>query len=106
VHEENGLSAEDSAAVVAALAKEHLDESGFILSDPRQFPDWRAPVRTVLPDAPLEADASAISERMNVAFARHEFTSEHVETWLSFCLDPAEFCSRGTLSCSSPLDEL
>jgi hypothetical protein len=106
VEDEGGLSAEDSAAVVAGLGREHLDESGFLLSDPRQFPDWRDPVRAVLPNVPLEADASTISERMNVAFARHEFTREHVDTWLDFCLDPTEFCNRGTFLCASPLDDL
>ena len=57
-----------------------VDASGFLVDDPRRT-NWRDAVRPVVPEAvdSLVADASPVSEVLNVAWARHEFTDAHLE---------------------------
>lgn len=83
-------SDEMALAVVQALRSGGiLDHDGFLLNDPRQS-DWREVLRPVVPSSvdSLVADASALSEVMNTAWAMHEFTDAHLEPlldWLNSC---------------------
>ena len=84
-----------------------VDASGFLVDDPRRT-NWRDAVRPVVPEAvdSLVADASPVSEILNVAWARHEFTDAHLEEsldWLGAKASSA--ASRGELayvSCMNP----
>lgn len=64
-----------------------LDEHGFLMQDARaRF--WVEPIRTAIEgrsEDTLKADESCISERMNVAWAFHEFTAQYAEEMLDFC---------------------
>ena len=57
-----------------------VDAGGMLVDDPRRT-NWRDAVRPVVPEAvdSLVADASPVSEILNVAWARHEFTDAHLE---------------------------
>jgi len=64
-----------------------LDEHGFLMQDARAR-DWVEPIRTAIEgrsEDTLKADESCISERMNVAWAFHEFTAQYAEEMLDFC---------------------
>jgi len=76
---------ETAEAVVAALRRSgFIDERGYLVEDPRRS-NWRDTVREAVPAADtLVADASPVSEIMNVAFAQHEFTDAHLEESLDW----------------------
>jgi hypothetical protein len=79
-----------------------VDASGFLVDDPRRT-NWRDAVRPVVPEAvdSLVADASPVSEILNVAWARHEFTDAHLEEsldWLGAKADASAAASRGELA--------
>jgi len=78
-----------SKTLVEALrAGDFLMQDSKLADDPRQT-EWRevlAPFAADLGDT-LVADRSAIAEVLNVAWARHEITSEGVELMLRFCED-------------------
>lgn len=77
-----------------------VDASGFLVDDPRRT-NWRDAVRPVVPEAvdSLVADASPVSEILNVAWARHEFTDAHLEESLDWLGEKASSAaSRGELA--------
>jgi len=86
---ERAMSAPDANAVLDAFrAGGLLDKDGFLLQDPRGS-DWREVLiaKEKVPQGDsLIADESPLSELLNVAFARHEFTSQ-------FGLEPLDFCA-------------
>ncbi len=63
----------------AFLFNAHME----LIQDPRQS-RWRKAARGAIPESvdSLTADASAVSEAMNVAYAHHETTNEHTESAL------------------------
>ena len=76
-----------------------VDASGFLVDDPRRT-NWRDAVRPVVPEAvdSLVADASPVSEILNVAWARHEFTDAHLDASLDWLGDVSSASSsRGEL---------
>ena len=83
------LSEEDSNLFTKALLKAgYLDIQGMLKDDPRTS-NWREVAFKAIPHiAPLkdslEADQSPISELMNVAWAYHEITDEHIDDVISF----------------------
>jgi len=85
---ERAMSAPDANAVLEAFrAGGLLDKDGFLLQDPRGS-DWREVViaKEKVPQGDsLIADESPLSELLNVAFARHEFTSQFGLETLDFC---------------------
>merc|ERR1712008_5381 len=74
--------------VVAALHRHGLvNEQGFLELDSRAR-RWVRPVRHAIAgrsDDTLDPDESCISEILNVAWASHEFTSQHAGDMLDFC---------------------
>lgn len=89
------ISPDLSARLAAALRGAGLlDRRGFLLTDPRapgKFgqPDWRTVLQSAVPEVAdgslsLEADASAVSELMNVAWAVHETVATDVDQTLAF----------------------
>eukprot|EP00929_Paragymnodinium_shiwhaense_P101871 TRINITY_DN65067_c0_g1_i1.p1 TRINITY_DN65067_c0_g1~~TRINITY_DN65067_c0_g1_i1.p1 ORF type:complete len:393 (-),score=58.99 TRINITY_DN65067_c0_g1_i1:159-1217(-) len=84
------LQGDVAEAVLAALASSGvLDDQGFLKDDARHR-QWAFPVRKVLSGFPnvedsLQADESCLSELMNVAWAKHEFTAQYAEDMLDFC---------------------
>ena len=65
--------------------------------------NWRDALRPVIPEAvdSLVADASPVSEILNAAWARHEFTDAHLEeslAWLGEKADTSSAASRGELA--------
>lgn len=85
-----GLAPETSAKVEAALRDAGLlDKEGFLVRDPRAGggAEWRsalAPLQGLLgPDA-LRADASAVAEELNLAWAEHEITADDINATLAF----------------------
>ncbi|CAK0890205.1 unnamed protein product [Prorocentrum cordatum] len=78
---------------------------GLLAADPRKGAEWReALLATGVPQElgdSLEADASAICEEMNVAWASHEMCSTFAEDrgMLDFCEDPAGACARHGMDC-------
>mmetsp|Transcript_99689 Transcript_99689/g.281433 ORF Transcript_99689/g.281433 Transcript_99689/m.281433 type:complete len:340 (+) Transcript_99689:81-1100(+) len=91
-----GLDNGQAAAVVEALrADGYVDVDGFLREDPRSSA-WRGVVRRHVPSKQdsLVADESAISELLNVAWAKHEFVSGYTEELLDFCEAPQ--ASAGT----------
>jgi len=74
--------------VVTALHRHGLvNEQGFLELDSRTR-RWVRPVRQAVggrSDDTLDPDESCISEILNVAWASHEFTSQHVGDMLDFC---------------------
>lgn len=79
-------SAEAVAAALAAAGI--LKADGFLSSDPRRS-RWRDAVRGAAPGCaalPVAADASALSEALNVAWAAHEIVSEPVGAVLDWLL--------------------
>ncbi|KAI8462388.1 MAG: hypothetical protein J3K34DRAFT_189448 [Monoraphidium minutum] len=75
-----------AGAVVAALAKaDMLGPDGMLKADPRQTA-WRDAVRAAPGGAalPTAADASGLSEVLNVAWARHEIASSPLSEVLDF----------------------
>jgi hypothetical protein len=67
-------------------AKGHVDNSGFLLQDPR-LRTWVKDVAEIVPETldTLVPDESCIAEELNVAFAMHEFSAEHAHTMFDFC---------------------
>ena len=89
-------------AFQALRAGGFVDASGFLVDDPRRT-NWRDAVRPVVPEAvdSLVADASPVSEILNVAWARHEFTDAHLEEsldWLGAKADASATASRSELA--------
>jgi hypothetical protein len=83
-----GLSAEASAAIAAALVQAGLtDGGGHLKADPRRSA-WRAALSGLPPGTlgadTLAADVSPIAEELNVAWAKHEFSAEGIEDTLEF----------------------
>ena len=84
------LSAADSATLVAALleAKFIDKETSYLVQDPRQSL-WRAVAAKALPHIvpsvdSLVADASGISELLNLAWAVHEISDENLPAVFHF----------------------
>jgi hypothetical protein len=80
------LSLSDSASLVEALSKAGLvGKDGFLSADPRSS-TWRDVAAKVLPATKdsLVADASGVSELLNLAWAQHEITDERLEEQLDF----------------------
>lgn len=80
------FGSEQSIAVFEALKEGGaLDQSGFLITDPRASrphmskSSWQSLVRERLPDLPVEADVSALAEEMNVAWAMHELVSDRMD---------------------------
>jgi hypothetical protein len=76
-----------------------VDAGGMLVDDPRRT-NWRDAVRPVVPEAvdSLVADASPVSEILNVAWARHEFTDAHLDASLDWLGDVSSASSsRGEL---------
>ena len=73
-------------------------DAGMLVDDPRRT-NWRDAVRPVVPEAvdSLVADASPVSEILNVAWARHEFTDAHLEESLDWLGAKADASLRGEL---------
>ena len=88
-------------AFQALRAGGFVDAGGMLVDDPRRT-NWRDAVRPVVPEAvdSLVADASPVSEILNVAWARHEFTDAHLEEsldWLGAKADASSSSPRGEL---------
>merc|ERR1712187_796140 len=85
---ESCLSSTLSARVSDALQRaDILNETGYLREDPRKR-KWVDVVRRTIvgkSNDSLVADESCVSERMNVAWAFHEFTGQFVERYLDFC---------------------
>ncbi|KAJ1623299.1 hypothetical protein T492DRAFT_1055946 [Pavlovales sp. CCMP2436] len=82
------ISPAQSAAMAAALAsqsKSLLNVSGYLRADPRRS-RWRAVLRPLSGSDALVADKSPIAELLNVAFAQHEMTADHIDATLDFLL--------------------
>lgn len=86
------ITAKDSARMFQALRDGGLlDKGGYLLESPRRS-NWRNALLAATPPIPavqqdsLVADASSISEVMNVADGRHEMTRDGVQEALEFCL--------------------
>jgi len=84
------ISRTDSALLYAAIKGGGLlDDQGLLLEDPRSS-QWREVVKARFPELlqfdSLNADESAISEELNVAWAMHEFTGDFVRQTLDFFL--------------------
>jgi len=64
-----------------------LDSSGMLVADPRRS-SWRSVLRPIVDRSDtLVADASPVSEIMNVAYGQHEMSRDGVEEALQFLLD-------------------
>lgn len=77
----HALKHTDAVAVVEALRQGgFLDDAGLLKKDPRGNGDeWRPVVAAVLnKDVSLEPDTSALPEMLNVAWAKHEIDSLHM----------------------------
>lgn len=86
------ITAADSSKMAASLQDAGLlDENGYLLESPRRS-NWRDALKTTTPiisaveNDSLVADASPISEVMNVADGMHEMTRDGVKEALEFCL--------------------
>ena len=85
----NALSKKESEVFINALKKaNYLSLDGFLLEDPR-LSRWREVAQEVLSSEvrgkdSLRADESAIAEVMNVAWAEHEITDEHIDETLTW----------------------
>ena len=80
------LSPSDSASLVEALRGAGLlGKDGFLSEDPRSSA-WRDVTAKVLPATKdsLVADASGVSELLNLAWAQHEITDERLSEQLDF----------------------
>ena len=89
-------------AFQALRAGGFVDAGGMLVDDPRRT-NWRDAVRPVVPEAvdSLVADASPVSEILNVAWARHEFTDAHLDAsldWLGAKADASSAASRSELA--------
>jgi len=91
------VSEEVSRSIVQGLrGANELDAEGYLVSDPRRS-HWRDTVEAVLAqhgvapgfDGGLRADMSAISELMNVAYAKHELV-EFSTQLADFCENPSQ----------------
>lgn len=75
-------AAADTACPAPSLPPQ---QDGFLLKEPRSSASgWRALVRPVVGGMSLEADVSPLAELLNVAFARHELTSDHTDAALAW----------------------
>jgi hypothetical protein len=80
----SALSQDDSVKAVQALKDAgYLDEKGMLKDDPRMS-DWRTVLAKALPHIvpakdTLVADASPVSELLNLAWALHEITDEYID---------------------------
>lgn len=85
------VSMEDSGKMTQALRNAGLlDEAGYLLENPRRS-NWRHALATTPAISAVErdsliADASPISEVMNLADGKHEITRSGVKEGLEFCL--------------------
>ena len=79
-----------------------LNENDFLQSDPRRS-KWRNYLKSldvdVIAGDSLIADASPISEVLNVAWAYHELTATRAELILDFFESSSEFC-KNTIYCA------
>jgi len=103
----DNVSAAQSRAMADALRQRGiLNESGYLVEDPRAGNDWRAVLaETGVPQAledTLEPDGSRLSEEFNLAAAKHEMCATHAEAMLDFCEDPAGACERHRWTCRAP----
>jgi hypothetical protein len=90
------LTLEDSRTLTAALLRAGYiaQESGLLKQEPRMS-DWREIAQAALPHIvplvdSLVADRSPLAELMNLAWASHEITDEHIGDVLEFfdsCLE-------------------
>ncbi|KAI3436872.1 hypothetical protein D9Q98_006282 [Chlorella vulgaris] len=85
-------------AMVAALRGQGmLDEAGFLKDDPRTTRQlWQAALQPVVGSLSLEPDASGVAQLLNVAYARHELTSDSVDISLAW-LEAGGATSLGAL---------
>eukprot|EP00419_Tripos_fusus_P009266 CAMPEP_0172663670 /NCGR_PEP_ID=MMETSP1074-20121228/6087_1 /TAXON_ID=2916 /ORGANISM="Ceratium fusus, Strain PA161109" /LENGTH=423 /DNA_ID=CAMNT_0013479705 /DNA_START=59 /DNA_END=1330 /DNA_ORIENTATION=- len=77
-----------------------LDEHGFLTQDARSRV-WVEPIRMAIQgrsNDTLKADESCISERMNVAWAFHEFTAQFAEEMLDFCEQRGMFAQSSSVN--------
>jgi hypothetical protein len=91
----DGMSPDLSRSIGSALRNcELLDEGRYLLQDPR-VTDWRECLRrnkelmlqiSKEAEDSLEADVSAISEELNVAYAMHELTANHMTDMINFIM--------------------
>jgi predicted alpha/beta-hydrolase family hydrolase len=94
----DGISEGRSAALVRALASRGLLEpdSSLLRMDPRRS-RWADALAPLVGAAQLIPDQSPIAEELNVAYARHELTADHMVATLDFLLldDRVESGSAG-----------
>lgn len=78
-----------SQAIVLKLSSiSALDPSSLLVSDPRQLPLSDLVGSTCPHDTPVEAVTSALQEVLNMCYAKHEYTSEHVAGVLAALIAP------------------
>ena len=91
-----GLTFEQSERLVAALNAENYLINGYLRDDPRKS-QWRslAEFKAVSAETgdPLTADASGISEVLNVAWAEHEITADQAWRAFKFLANQCSLCS-------------
>lgn len=96
---EDCLSPELARRVVEALKKHSvLDNEGYLKEDSRSGA-WVKPIQPIIEgrsNDTLVPDESCISEKMNVAWAFHEFTGEFAEDMLDFCEEKGKYASDGS----------
>lgn len=84
-----GLSPEQASQVIHAFqVRGIINSTGFLEKDPRvgDFRErWVRAVKHINQGIEHEADESAISELLNVAWAKHELTAQYTGTMLDFC---------------------
>uniref|UniRef100_A0A7S4KYP8 Uncharacterized protein n=1 Tax=Guillardia theta TaxID=55529 RepID=A0A7S4KYP8_GUITH len=96
------VSKQTSSKIAEIFKKKNIiDDKHMLVEDPRRT-DWRKELAELEDVAsgklPLKADASGISELMNVAWAQHEFCDEGLEEALSFMMSHALNCTGGSCS--------
>lgn len=72
-------------------------QAGFLKDDPRTTRQlWQAALQPVVGSLSLEPDASGVAQLLNVAYARHELTSDSVDISLAW-LEAGGATSLGAL---------
>ncbi len=111
-HQTSGIAAlppdTAQAAIAALTAAGLLDARGELVSDPRRS-DWRSVLRPVIPASQhdsLVADASAVSEVLNVAWAMHEFTDAYIDESLDWFEERLKAHQAGSPHARTPKAEL
>lgn len=97
----SNISANTSKALVAAYKAEGLLDSNSYLSEEPRMSSWRIVVertREKLEPGAMQdllvADASPLSEVMNVAYASHEMCATFATEMLEFCENPVRTCAK------------